>query len=483
MIDTDPRSDSRGGEPLFEDRLLHELLRLHVELNTIVGQGTDATRGHSDRRVGVRARASVGLVASLAVVVALVVAACVVTLGHGANKPHIRPPLTGVFATPRQTSSATWSLTGLVAAPGWHPQSVGATSAVQLICPTEQTCIASGVDLGVDQLSLPYQQNDIAISNDAGESWRVAEVPPDGMSFNGFTCPTSTTCMTVGVLPNEGNGPPPPSFYVTTDGGATWTVRVMPGVVFSTAALACWTATSCVVVEQTESFTAYVTDDAGRSWTSSQLPARFFGPADSDALQCSGDGRCIAMGIASLAYSAEPTFAYSTDGGRTWELGTTPPVHAGAASVLSCSDALHCTAVENTGVQNGLTEVRGVVTTSDGGRTWTAASAHGLSPGSAPQFLEIGSLACVSPTTCYAAGQSGGSATFNSTVPTLGVVAATSDGGQTWHLESLPTINHHAIGETASITCPSSQTCFVGGFTDLDSGVLLERDSRSVNSQ
>ena len=483
MNDTDTRTGSRGDEPLFEDRLLDELLRLHVEINEIPGGTTEPIRGRRHRQPGVRSRVPVALAASLAVVVALVVVAFVVTLGHGANRPHTGPPLIRVFATPTQTSSAMWTLTGLVAASGWHPQSVGATSAVQLICPTEQTCIGSGVDLGVDQSSLPQQQNDIEVSNDAGASWRVAEVPPDGMSFNGFTCPTSTTCMTVGVLLDHGSSPPPPSLYVTTDGGATWTVRVLPGMVWATASLACWTTTSCVVVEQTEGFTAYVTDDAGRTWTTSQLPAGFIGPSDSDSLQCSSGGRCVAMGIASLAYSAEPAFAYSTDGGRVWQLGKAPPVHAGAGSVLSCSDALHCMAVENAGLQNGLTEVRGVVTTSDGGRTWTAVSAHGLSPGSAPQYLGIHSLVCVSPTTCLASGQSGGSATFDSNAVTKGLVAATSDGGQSWHFESLPTIDHHAIRETASITCPNSQTCFVGGFTGLDSAVILESDIQAVNSQ
>ncbi len=467
------------------DRIVAATSATH-RLDPIVDEeGAKPSPGRRHRRRGVRSRVPVRLAASLAVVVALVVAALVVTLGHGVKEPHTTPPLTQVFTTPTQTSSASWNLTGLVAASGWHPQSVGATSPVQLICPTQRTCIASGVDLGVDQNSLPQQQNDIEVSTDGGATWRVAEVPPDGMYFNGFTCPSSTTCMTVGVLPNDGSGPPPPSLYTTTDGGASWTVRVMPGLVFASAALACWTTTSCIVVEQTEGFAAYVTNDAGQTWTSSQLPAGFIGPSDSDSLQCSSDGRCVAMGIASLAYTADPAFAYSTDGGRVWQLGKAPPVHAGAGSVLSCSDALHCMAIENAGLQNGLTEVRGVVTTSDGGRTWTATSAQGLSPNSAPQYLRIGALVCVSPKMCLASGQSGGSATFDSSAVTQGQVAATSDGGQSWHFESLPTIDHHAIQQTTSITCSGdSQVCFVGAFTGgLDSSIVLESHIQAVESQ
>jgi photosystem II stability/assembly factor-like uncharacterized protein len=260
----------------------------------------------------------------------------------------------------------------------------------------------------------------------------------------------------------------------------------MPGVSgLANASLACSTPLSCVVVEQGEGFTAYVTDDAGRSWTRALLPAGFFGPSSSYSMQCASDRRCIAMGIASLAYSAEPAFAYSTDGGRVWQLGKAPPVHAGAGSVLSCSDALHCMAVENAGLQNGLTEVRGVVTTSDGGRTWTAVSAHGLSPGSAPQYLRISALVCVSPTMCLASGQSGGSATFDSNAVTQGVVAETSDGGQSWHFESLPTINQHSIQQTTSITCSGdSQVCFVGAFTaGLESSIVLESHIQAVESQ
>src|ERR1700693_794235 len=137
MNDTDTRLAGRGDEPKFEDRLLDELLRFHAELNPMVG-ATEPVRGHRHRRRGVRSRVRVMLSVSLAVVVALVVAASVITLGQGVNRPHTGPPLTQVFTTPTQTSSAAWNLTGLVAASGWHPQSVGATSPVQLICPTEQ---------------------------------------------------------------------------------------------------------------------------------------------------------------------------------------------------------------------------------------------------------------------------------------------------------------------------------------------------------
>src|SRR6202035_1507813 len=170
MNDTDTRFDSEGDERQFEDRLLDELLRLHVELNPIDGEATNPPLGRSHRRRGVRSRVPVLLVASLTIVVALVVAVTVVTLGHGTNNPRT----TQVFTTPTQTSSAMWNLTGLVAPSGWHPQSVGATSPLQLVCPTERTCIASGVDLGVDQNSLPAQQNVIEVSRDGGASWRVA---------------------------------------------------------------------------------------------------------------------------------------------------------------------------------------------------------------------------------------------------------------------------------------------------------------------
>jgi len=479
MSHTDTRPGRREDARRFEDRLLEELLKVRAELHPIAADGvTQPMPGRGHRRPGVRSRIPLRLAASLAVAVALIMAVSVATLSSrtGSTTPTQR------FTTPTQTSSATWNLTGLVAASGWHPQSVGATSPLQLICPTERTCIASGVDLGVDQSSLPTTQFDIEVSNDGGATWRVTEVPADGVYFNGFTCPSSTTCMTVGV-PNDSSRPP--SLYATTDSGATWAVRVMPGMVWANASLACWTTTSCVVVEQTEGFTAYVTDDAGRTWTSSRLPAGFVGPAGPDSMQCSSDGRCVAVGIGSLAYSADAAFAYSADGGRVWQLGKAPPLHAGAGPVLSCSDALHCMAIESAGLQNGLSEVRGVVTTSDGGRAWTAASAHGLSPSSAPQYLRISALVCVSPTMCLASGQSGGSATFDSNAVTQGLVAATSDGGQTWRLDSLPTINMHAIQSTTSITCSGdSQVCFVGAFTaSLDSSVVLESHIQTVESQ
>jgi len=312
----------------------------------------------------------------------------------------------------------------------------------------------------------------------------VAAVPPDGEYFNGFTCPSSTTCMTVGVQPNHGSGPPPPSLYVTTDGGTTWTVRVMPGAAWSTAELSCSTTTSCVVIEQTEGFTAYVTEDAGRTWTMASLPPGFRGPAGPYSMHCSHDGRCVAVGSSSTAYAGPSAFAYSSDGGRTWQMGNAPSLPSGDG-VLSCSDAVHCMAIETAGLQNGLSQVSGVVTTSDGGHTWTATSAQGLSPNTAPQYLTVGALDCVSPTTCLASGQFGGSANFDSNAVTQGVVETTTDGGESWQPESLPTIDHHAIEETSAITCPGgSQVCFVGAFTaGVDSSIVLESHVQAVHSQ
>jgi photosystem II stability/assembly factor-like uncharacterized protein len=482
MNDTETKSDGRGGTR-FEDRLLDELLLLHSELNPIAEGVTEPTPGRRHRRPGVRSPIPVRLAASLSLAVALVVAVSVVTIRLESNKTDTGST-NKQFVMPNQTSVATWNLTGLVAASGWHPQSVGATSPLQLICPTEQTCIASGVDLGVDQSSLPVTQFDIEVSNDGGGTWRVAEVPGDGVYFNGFTCPSPTTCMTVGV-PNDFSGPP--SLYATTDGGATWSIRAMPGISgLATASLACSTTLSCVVVEQSNTFASFVTGNAGRSWSSSALPPKFFGPAGPESMQCSSDGACVALGLTALTRTADAAIAYSTDGGRVWQMGKTPPLPAGGMSpVLSCSDDLHCMAIESAGLQNGDSEVSGVATTSDGGRTWTTASARGLTPSTAPEYLQLNGLFCVSSTVCLASGQSGGDPAFDSPNVTQGQVAATNDGGRSWHLESLPTINQDAIQSTTSITCSlDSQVCFVGAFTaSLDSSVVLESHIQAVGSQ
>ena len=183
------------------------------------------------RRRAHRAR-PVRLVAVLATAAALVVAVCVVTIGISSHRARNRSACSSV----RSCSSLGTSrgqgfrashadLQCYVESHGarrgvrWRPQSVARRAPVQLICPTEQTCIGSGVDLGVDQSSLTYQQNDIEVSNDAGASWQVADVPPDGEYFSGFTCPSSTTCMTVGQQTGEAGGPQPPSLYVTPTAG------------------------------------------------------------------------------------------------------------------------------------------------------------------------------------------------------------------------------------------------------------------------
>jgi photosystem II stability/assembly factor-like uncharacterized protein len=111
-------------------------------------------------------------------------------------------------------------------------------------------------------------------------------------------------------------------------------------------------------------------------------------------------------------------------------VGQPAPAGTGELGAISCPDVLHCWTVGIAGPNATATTSPAAVTviaaTSDGGATWKAQT----DPLPAPP--ELSGISCPTVTACMAVGSTGG-------VPGAGVVLTTRNGGTTWTAASVPT--------------------------------------------
>jgi len=431
--------------PELDDTRLAAMLDLAKERSRALSQR------HRHRRIGT------GMVA-LAVVLAL----AGTVIARPASRPAPRQASHGTHSTP----APSWRLAGDVTHGSWQEQPSLNASQPQygLVCPTATTCFI----LEVGPPTTQAFTTSIEVTQDGGSTWRQSALPAGLATSTGIDCIDASTCI-AGAFDSAGN-----AFLVTTDdGGQTWTSLPGPSQLsssFQFFSVSCTTATSCVAIggasptdgSSSEVYYSLSTTDGGQSWTDSAYPAGFV----PSAIYCSAAGGCVTTGFEQPATPPPPPPTslgvageafYSTDGGATW-LGASVPGDAGPIVSVSCDGQGDCSAVTFGGkISDGSASE--VLTTTDGGQTWTASGGSGL-----PASLLQG-LSCPTASYCWVSGvqlpaDSGAPQQTPEAIDLAnlqGVLASTTDGGQTWQQAQLPTDLTNSV--VTSVSCPTSTTC------------------------
>jgi photosystem II stability/assembly factor-like uncharacterized protein len=386
------------------------------------------------------------LVASIVGVAALLIVGVLALQSSGhPMQPGSQATTTGPIAAPK------WRLVGDIT-PSWQTVSgLGYEPGLFLACPSTTTCYADNLQQGV-----PGTYSEIEVTHDGGNTWEPSNLPVTLSDATPLACANLDTCATLGI-DASGNA----TFLETTDGGANWTSLAGPSQLTSSqgvTVLACTTATSCVAIasdpaNQSGTALAFVTNDGGSTWTDSSLPSNFV----PGGLQCASAQYCVVSGFYQSpdGSSTTPpgTVLYSSDDGTTWTTPTLPP-GLGPLSSVSCANSADCTATFF-GDEGSSSEV---LVSTDGGQSWSEASASGL-----PAAVVTG-LSCPAASECWAGGiarAEGGSGGLGPIAVKLGpgadgIVASTADGGQTWQNQQLP----QGVLAVFDIACPNDASCY-----------------------
>ncbi len=285
-----------------------------------------------------------------------------------------------------------------------------------------------------------------ASSTDGGVAWKL-KVPTNPISLSGVTCPTSTNCLAVGTVASQGG-----TILSTTSGGLAWkTAKTFPiSSALSLYGVACSTASNCVAVGGGGFPTANIvsSNDGGSTWSVDTIPS-----PDSAGLvgvACPAAETCIAVGS-----SASGSYVLTTaDGGGTWtEQGAVTGVPL--LDDVSCSSALDCVAVglgPNPGPLGEATPV--IATTTDGGVSWTATS-------TSTSIKYLRSASCSASGSCVLVGYTSSGA---------GVILTGPVSGSGWTQSAVPS----GVTQLDSVSCaPDSTNCVAVGQAGSDRGAIL----------
>lgn len=394
-----------------------------------------------------RQRRSIATAIALSLV-AVVTLASLVGLSYGTRRAHTALPRSK--DTPGLARASVWKLVSDVTS-GWAEiTSSDYETGGGLTCPTATTCYAENAFVG-----------QVEVTHDGGATWAQSTLP-SGIELNGggLACTDADTCS---VLGQDVSGVS--HFFTTTDGGQNWSSLPGPTQLSSgslVSVLVCSTAASCLAVVSSGfalstangsgyggPSTALVTTDGGESWSASDLPQGF------DALsgRCSVGGNCLLTGF-DEGSSAPGVVEHSSDGGSTWSPAAIP-AGVGPLTQVSCGDPSDCYATEFGGA--GAVPQSGVLATSDGGQTWSSTGSGDL-----PDSL-LTSISCPSSSYCWASGViiPPGTSRAITFTDAQGLLATTSDQGQTWQTAQLPT----GVTAIGGISCPDTTTCFALGYS------------------
>ena len=250
----------------------------------------------------------------------------------------------------------------------------------------------------------------------------------------------------------------------TADGGATWSPIGLPeGVTSVDSHLTC-VASSCVSAGQSTSSTGgndviLFSADGGLNWRLASLPPDV--GATGSEVPCVGRhcADVFASVGAAQAKTGGDTLITSSDGGESWTVAAMPSTTYRNILVPTCTGTV-CTTTASVSNTNELASDQ-LLKSTDGGSTWTS------TPLPSPIRSVQGPPTCFQQT-CFLSAETNAIPTTGQ--PNADALITSDDGGQSWHVATLPT----GVTQPEGPTC-SSRICVLVA-TDRGQPVALVSD-------
>ena len=256
------------------------------------------------------------------------------------------------------------AIVALTLAPAWTDQPTGVNARLRGVSAiSDRVAWASG------------SSGTVLRTDDGGSTWQALKIPAtEKLDFRDIDAVSDQAAYVLSIGSGDAS-----RIYKTVDGGRTWSLQFTnldPKAFFD--AMAFWDADRGIAFSDSVDGRLVIlrTDNGGREWT--RVPAESLPPAieNEGAFAASGtnvavygrDHVWIGTGAGAVARVLR-----SSDGGRTWSAASTPLAAGPSSGIFSIAfrDADHGIVVggdyrkENEAVDNAAV-------TSDGGRTWTA---------------------------------------------------------------------------------------------------------------
>jgi photosystem II stability/assembly factor-like uncharacterized protein len=287
------------------------------------------------------------------------------------------------------TGGAVWSSAAVAdgATAAWTAQTAGSGTLSAVSCVSAGECWAGGA----------------AIYTNRSGTW-VSSLTP-AQAVEGLSCPAAGTCVAAGA-----NG----LITRTANAGTSWTTQ-SSGTTAELTSVSCADATHCVAAGAAG--TVVGTADGGTTWAreAAGLAAKVTGVACATAASC----RLVTAWTSGVNSEGE---ARSTADGGGWGWTAASSGTTGNLRAVTCPDARTCQAVGDAGT---------VVTSTDGGLTWTRSTLS---------TVNLYSVACVSTSGCVSGGTNGTTYFYDGRNLATGSTGSTST--------------------VTGLACPSDTVCF-----------------------
>jgi len=443
------------------------------------GRRADHVRG---RRVWLGSVAASIFVVAVAGIVTAILLPTLQKASTTAAKLLTAPPSTASAPT---APPGPWGLVSYVTDSGWHVDPAGPVSGAGAIsCATGTTCyVVSGIT-DINPAVSPIPGTVLNVSKNSGLSWAEYQMPSGLGLTSALTCPTGDGlhCLAGGTE----NGSP--ALLTTVDGGARWSEQLLTAKDGSPTELSCVSMTECVglfrtpvnplsfgetVNENNDIFlggtlraSVYSTNDGGLTWQHADLPTG----AVPQSVSCASR-RCVVIAATPTqtvsGHITRGAVFSSADGGRTWQVGTLPSgfgVVWSGPSQVDCVTVSTCWATGTVAAPDPASStstvlVSVVASSDDGGSTWQV---HPI-PAEVSQ-PRLYSISCPTTQQCWLGGWKGPDSV---TLPSTSVILSTLDGGSNWSQDTLEVGSGVLVG---AISCPTQNVCVGLGGVNSESG-------------